>query len=183
MNTDLTVSLTIDGSGSPVIISILYISLILEPMKSERMATAFLSRQHICGMTAMPVSRCTLSAISTESILVRPDGESGNVSTSTPAPISECADSNSFSSFASNGGASSTAISFFFLSSPFSLYKNPFFFTCSASVSAAAAVIFSHLGSPLSFSHTFAIVSGLVPQQPPTMSAPFFAISSIFPAK
>ena len=49
----------------------------------------------------------------TESALVRPEGESGKVSTSTPLLCSRCAASISFSSSIPAGGASSTAISFF----------------------------------------------------------------------
>ena len=76
------------------------------------MAIAFLSRQHICGITHIPVSLETFSAISIESALVLPDGESGNVRTSTPLSFIKKAASIIFSSSTPRGGASSTAISF-----------------------------------------------------------------------
>ena len=56
LKTALTDCLTIDGIGSPVITRKLFISLRCAPKSCERIAIAFLSRQHICGITAIPVS-------------------------------------------------------------------------------------------------------------------------------
>lgn len=67
----------------------------------------------------------TFAAISTESIRVLPEGESGNVTTSTFTFFKIWAASKSFSSSALTGGASSTAISFFCFGAPSGLRKNP----------------------------------------------------------
>ena len=129
LNTDFTTCLAITGIGSPVMIRKLLMSFILAPRKVERMAMAFLSRQQMCGITSKPVTFLTFCAISTESILVLPEGESGNVSTSTPRPLSICAASSSFLSSAPKGGASSTAISFLSLIVPSAFLKKLFFIT------------------------------------------------------
>ena len=94
-------------------------------MSMERMAIAFLSQQQIWGITSSPVSNFTFAAISTESIRVLPEGESGNVTTSTFTFFKIWAASKSFSSSALTGGASSTAISFFCFGAPSGLRKNP----------------------------------------------------------
>ena len=105
LNTAFTVCLAVDGIGSPVIIKKLWMSLMAAPKNRDRIAIAFRSRQQICGITLRPVAWRTLLAMRTESTLVRPDGESGNVRTSTPAFFKRWADSKSFSSSASKGGA------------------------------------------------------------------------------
>ena len=113
LNTAFTVCLATAGTGSPVTTRKLLIPLICAPKSWERMAMAFLSRQHKCGMTHIPVSLDTFSAIRIESTRVLPEGESGKVSTSTSLFLNACAASISFLSSLPSGGASSTAMSFF----------------------------------------------------------------------
>ena len=161
----------------------LFISFMLAPRKVERMAMAFLSRQQMCGITSKPVTFLTFCAISTESILVLPDGESGNVSTSTPRPLSICAASSSFLSSAPKGGASSTAISFLSLIVPSAFLKKLFFIIgFSHSFLAAVSLDFTS-GVKSTVSARSLIYSGVVPQQPPTISAPIKAISLTLEAK
>ena len=100
------------GTGSPVMTSRFRMPFICAPMSADRTAMIFRSRQQICGITVMPVSRPTLRPVRIESARVRPLGESGSVITSTGRRRRPFAASMSFRSSARYGGASSTAIYF-----------------------------------------------------------------------
>ena len=121
-----------------------------------------------------------------ESALVLPDGESGNVTTSTCDCLSIWAASSSFWSLSSTGGASSTAISLcapVFSEATASPSRRPLrklsfevlpdccFSTC---ILAVLTILPISTRAVICF-----IYSGFVPQQPPIISIPSAAISWI----
>ena len=169
MNTLLTSFRSSVGIGSPVTTSTLCTPSMDKPKSRALVAFRLRSRQVIWGNGSIPISRLILQANRLLSARGRPMGQSAIVTASAPEPRKACTPSQKPALSSSTGGSSSTAMTRL----PASNFSQRELDALAAGLSSFFGAETVHLGSgSFKACAVWAICSGVVPQQPPTMEAP-----------